>query len=515
MIRGTKRPRVKAVEIIEPEAQKIDAQLNVSIHNRFDIEVVDARTGEIKQRAQAENVICNALWARLLAPNTYFNFIHYGTGAGTPAAADTSLFTFLGYGTPSAGDDVYENNFSQGWMSLRRKIQLSETTAVGSTLTEVGIGHSNTAATLVTHAMLKDMNGNPISIAKTDTDIISIYATVFLHWAVGGYDSGHLQFAPYYGCYNQYYGNYGFVYYLLGLYGTQSGRCVPSSVRLASGRLNTSSGVSKALSTVYSAASKTITLTAARFAVSESNGYGPKWAITNVPHNAHAGGYPSGLNLCVGGVWYPYSTISGEAIGTGDGNTKDFATAFPFPYDATVYVDGVEQTSGVSVGEEPLLVSDIGQYFEGLHAASTVGQHIPLANQALSTVKEASFTTGDYLYYNPIYSVGVASLYRSNCAISVSNDLETWTQIAAYGTGTVSVNSTYQNYKYWKVTVPSAGYVQSITAPSAYTGKPIHFTTEPASGAVITADYKTKTIAKDANHVFDLTVTIQLGEYTE
>ena len=49
---------------------------------------------------------------------------------------------------------------------------------------------------------------------------------------------------------------------------------------------------------------------------------------------------------------------------------------------------------------------------------------------------------------------------------------------------------------------------------NALTGKNIHFTTAPASGAVITADYHTPTIAKDTNHVFDLTVTIQLGEYT-
>ena len=49
---------------------------------------------------------------------------------------------------------------------------------------------------------------------------------------------------------------------------------------------------------------------------------------------------------------------------------------------------------------------------------------------------------------------------------------------------------------------------------SANSGKSIHFATAPASGAVITADYHTPTIAKDTNHVFDLTVTIQLGEYS-
>ena len=66
----------------------MDFKQNVSIHNRFDIEVINARTGEIKQRAQAENVILNRLWTALLADNgnRYFGYIFYGSGSGTPAA---------------------------------------------------------------------------------------------------------------------------------------------------------------------------------------------------------------------------------------------------------------------------------------------------------------------------------------------------------------------------------------------------------------------------------------------
>ena len=92
MIRGNKRPAPVSAEIAQNT--KLDAQLNCDIHNRFDIEVVDAATGEVRQRAQAQNVICNQLWPRLLTPATYFNYIHYGIGTGTPAATDTSLFTF-------------------------------------------------------------------------------------------------------------------------------------------------------------------------------------------------------------------------------------------------------------------------------------------------------------------------------------------------------------------------------------------------------------------------------------
>ena len=179
---------------IVPEAQHIDAKLNASIHNRFDVEVVDSVTGEVRQRAQAENVICNQLWTRMLSPEAYFNYIHYGSGSGTPAVGDTSLFAFSGYGTPSTADDVWSGDYATGVASLRRKIKLSETTAVGVTIAEVGIGYDTTAETLCTHAMLKDMSGNQISITKTATDIINIYATVFVHADVSTLESHGIYF---------------------------------------------------------------------------------------------------------------------------------------------------------------------------------------------------------------------------------------------------------------------------------------------------------------------------------
>src|SRR5574344_85211 len=99
--------------------RKVEATVPMNIHNRFDIEVIDSRTGKIRQRAQAENVICSQLWTRLLSTSgTYFNYIHYGTGTGTPASANTSLFAFLGYGTPSTGDDVSTIDVANGILSL-------------------------------------------------------------------------------------------------------------------------------------------------------------------------------------------------------------------------------------------------------------------------------------------------------------------------------------------------------------------------------------------------------------
>ena len=62
MIRGTRKALDK-----KPYA---NVNLNASIHNRFDVEVVDAKTGKVKQRAQAENVICDFLWTTLLKMST-------------------------------------------------------------------------------------------------------------------------------------------------------------------------------------------------------------------------------------------------------------------------------------------------------------------------------------------------------------------------------------------------------------------------------------------------------------
>ena len=58
------------------------------------------------------------------------------------------------------------------------------------------------------------------------------------------------------------------------------------------------------------------------------------------------------------------------------------------------------------------------------------------------------------------------------------------------------------------------GYLFAVHSTETRTTN-IHFATPPAAGAVITADYHTPCIAKDENHVFDCSVTIQIGEYTE
>lgn len=506
-IRGRTRP----LPIKTEEVKKIDANLNAKIHNRFDIEVVDAKTGKIKQRAQAENVICSALWTRLLTPNTYFNYIHYGTGTGTPAATDTSLFTFLGYGTPVVADDVITNTPATGIYAFRRKITISESTAVGKTLTEVGIGYSTTAATLCTHAMLKDMNGNQISIAKTDTDIINVYATVFLHYSATGYNGARIvpRGAGEYGNWNNaqagypYSGTYfGFLPYLCGMYNSDCGKPPTLAHFLHGGYSESFTSQYATVTPSYNVSNKTITLTVTRLAADKNN-------ISGIENIIFGPGYVFSFSIDPGGTWLNGTNVTGEAIGTGDGSTKDFTTAFPYASGGKVYINGTEQASGVSYTKD-ITASEMGYYFKPIDADSTPDNIIPTsAREHPVYINNNYLGKYTYYFYNPFYDIGIASLYLNPSAtLFCSNDMNTWTSIS---TGTVP--EAYRHYKFWKF-VGTDECSQFSNIVSAGTGKSIHFDTAPVAGAVITADYHTNSIGKNSNYVFDLTLTLTLGEYT-
>lgn len=149
---------------------------NVKIHNRFDIEIIDKNTGELKQSLVSYNIVLNQMYTRLCGGLSYFVNIHFGSSAGTLSPSRTTLFTHLG--TKAAVDEEIIKAIPLSvW---KRKIVLNPEEYVGNTISEVGIAFGSTNTNLVTHSLLKDSEGNTISIVKTDVDIITIYATVFV-----------------------------------------------------------------------------------------------------------------------------------------------------------------------------------------------------------------------------------------------------------------------------------------------------------------------------------------------
>lgn len=527
MIRGTKRKISRA-------ASALEVPISARFHNRFDIEVVDAATGEVRQRARAFNLICNSFWTTIMnsggSVSGYLAYIHYGRGSGTPAATDTTLFDKI-----AAVARVSDNTST--WMDASREfgylqtfIVLAPETAVGETITEVGIGASESA--ILTHAMLEDMNGNPISIEKTSTDVIKIYATIFLHWQIDGWDSGSIVpiVESYNGAENLQDSNtlYPVIYALCG--GGQ-GYYQPLACYFSPG-YNADEAATTTFSPdswAYNSSDKKLTIRR-RFAVSEANL--PIEAIrVRLAASSIATGAGSLILFPKAGGWYTPTQIVGEAVGTGDGAKTEFSTAFPIRSGAAVYVDGVAAVATTRGGSNA--ATSCARFMRTIAPNSTLSRVLFSGTSSRSGHAFLSRSDMDLIVENPYSSVGLSAVRHHNVSwnvaytvvLSGSNDLETWDSVTidrASGDAstwrTDALPAALQNCRFYKLRATSNNQNQAPAfdfVAKGITGGNIRFSTPPAAGAVITADYIPDCVAKDSNHVFDLTLEITLGEYSE
>lgn len=479
---------------------KMDNKVKISMHNKFQIEVVDGKTNEVKQKAQAYNIVCDNLWHYVIETTTAFaTCIQYGSGSGTPSASDTSLFTRAG----GVGVTHVSLNcdFTQKLITRVCKIVLGLNDAVGVTITEVGMAAGTGNGALSTHAMLQDMNGNPISIEKTNTDIINIYATIYCHWEI---DDEHLSFHPSTAMQESLTG----ISNIFGSFTAGFGFC-----NFYGDASKTWTKTSAVLNT------KKITYTSPRYNQSEANiAGGIEWILGS--------GNFTGIGIKKGTNSFSATTITNESVGTGDGETTAFKTKFSFPYNATVYVNGVAQTSSqVTVVKDTVYNNTNRAYIVALDNDATESD-MQLQSRFMGFWGSETIT-----FYNPLYATsGIASIYsggnssgsfntyRAQIHGYVSNDLENWTDIGTAGPAigaTLNIPEQYRNYKYFKFDSSiSGGYTtdQAIrTTKTNYNN--IIFNTAPADGDVITISYTTDCIPKDSDHVLDATFTLEFGNY--
>jgi hypothetical protein len=151
---------------------------SVKLHNKFEVYVKDIRSGKERLIGTAYNMVLSAMWTQIISDRrSPFDYICYGRGTGELSPDRTSLFSQIAQVSSTRVEEVYSSD--SGY--IKEKIELSPSTAVGETITEVGIRGYNR---LVTHALLKDAEGNPISFVKTDTDVVTIYATLYCRLSV-------------------------------------------------------------------------------------------------------------------------------------------------------------------------------------------------------------------------------------------------------------------------------------------------------------------------------------------
>ena len=499
----------------------------VGIRNKFTIHVDDIITGEHKEY-QAQNIVLNAMYTRLVNFQTYFVNIHFGTGTGTfTDATRTSLFTHLG--TKAATTEFQTRLLpTSQW---RRKIVINPDEFVGSTFSEVGVAYGATSSNLVTHAAIKDAAGNPISLGpKTATQVITIYADVF--FGLGAFDAmygGKIRWV-------QPLANNELLAYLMGgTYPTQQFR-VTRAPEFSNGTAPGSHGQSANLLVagwIKDAANKKVTTpvpaTTTRLGVSVGNGEVRGFGLgSSDTAGTFRGQFP------ITGV-FTSKAITGESLGSGDGTKVGFNLLWNDPASLVVKIDDV----AVDVGDYDVYT---------LKKNSIIGYHnaIPLVTGSNTEdnpqdIMDGSTSTGysvaknlpmDFVLDLRVQKAWGFSAMRKmngdvafqdirNVNIAVSEDGENWTSEAdisfSTGTGNTWEEKAFsridKQFRYLKVTVSTSGSPVSVNEIEfVATDDQITFHTPPANGAVITADYTVPYVPKDSNHVLDLQATIQYGE---
>jgi len=477
------------------------------LHNRFDFEVYDTETGETEY-AQAENIVLNNMWSKMnpgSSTSAHFTRIGVGTGSGTLSPARTTLFSYLaGLEDDASIVEVVYDTPKTGHITKKRVF--SETMGNG-VWTEVGISASSSTSNFVTHALITDSEGNPITVNKTNTKIVTVYATIFAEFVGDIRVSGNVQNRTLECLLDTKSSSRSPVYYFTGLLDKNGG---PSLFGL---------GGSVGASFTVDAANKKTRTNLARVATTVVNM--PIRGIilgADYPHRWHG-------DAVIPNDIFTGSVFAGVAVGTGDGTRTEFDLPLPLvrPLSEKIYINGIEKVRGVDYTMHYGLRSTDTHAFLSPDIDHIVLDGTPTREEII----EIPQPPGVYFDAGSSIITGVSLIGSgqdesprvSNYSFSLSLDGVTWTTpITGYvaRNAVISVTGfTPDKYKYLKAIMSSAGpgYIRQfgiLATPPAQ--KNIKFTSPPPAGAVITADFSTDYIHKSSNFVLDVQSELLWGE---
>lgn len=503
----------------------MEKQIKMGIHNRFDIVVRDAATGNVKREYQAENIILNQFWPKFISSScSIFSHIHIGGGTAQPIASDTTLTSLI---IGRAATTILLDNskiFPDSQISLKKSIRIQDTEYIGTTISEVGIAYGTTGNNLMTKALVKDMNGNVVSIVKGDGEIIDIFATLYFSWAGFTFASNDFFILP------------------PGL--TQGGNYESSIFTILMG-LNTNWDLLRYNSGFYFnytffprrppqflLAGSAIECSASRIDSYISAAYDVpnkkvSWSLQNLTTTMMnlAGGIRGlllmrsiGIKLPTTGLTQP--VITKEIVATGDGIKTGFRTKFGFIKDNgtfNVYVNDVLVPS-TPVYNRPNAANVAGDLimidaFDYQTPSANLDYRIPAPSRSANS----AYALGSYsIHENPYYNVADVTSITSEAAIIMhtSDDLVNWVQV----TNKTTIAVEHRRKRYWKAVVggdaAQIGWT-GFNIASFATDPDFVLATAPAIDSVITCTYQPDVLAKDDQHVINnIVMSISFNEYT-
>ncbi|QGT99493.1 hypothetical protein SYNTR_0900 [Candidatus Syntrophocurvum alkaliphilum] len=479
-------------------------QTRTKIHNRFDIEVRDAKSNMLKNKGQAENIILDRMYQRLVNFNNYFNNIVFGRGTGSLDPSRITLFDRIGNKNATTEEVIKEFPIS----SWTRKIRLEPDEFVGEVITEVGISDHST--NINTHALIRDAEGNLLNITKTDIDIIIIYATVFIEL-----DNEHPDVKFYENAIDN-----RLISYLTG-----SSFSNPNVLTGDVGEENAAKGIgnliySKSINRSADVENRKVTFST-RLGTEEGNHDIYEVALSDICR----------ANIVNSLIWNPYM-LEDVDIGTGDGETTEFDLKWYDVNNVSIKINGQLTNEYTLNNIEKDLNREKFPFWKAVDLTSEIkdlnifsGPFIGMSIYAQSmpsviTKVDPAFLVGKTLEF-VLEGQYFMSPRSARVYLDVSNDGEDFTEIYTdwnSGNGAESYFYTIEEpYEYLRFRFTgygnTTGRIHSVSILNNVNNRPtVTFDTPPEEDAIITADYSVPFIPKTEDYVLDVDFEIQFGE---
>jgi len=147
----------------------------IGIGGYFYVDLIDAKTGHIRQHLEFSNLITDDgldLIGTGISLDSIYNELAVGTGTTAPAVTDTALENEVASTTNDNNiADVDGTTSSPREYSFRRRTRVFLEGEANDDLTELGW---KVGSTLANRALFKDLAGNSTTVYKTSNDILQI-----------------------------------------------------------------------------------------------------------------------------------------------------------------------------------------------------------------------------------------------------------------------------------------------------------------------------------------------------
>lgn len=443
------------------------------IHNNFDFVITETKTGEVTN-AKAYNVVLDRFYEKTSNPdsnNPGIDSIQVGSGTSAPSKTDTVLGNLLL--TRGNGGSWNTEQFKvggNGILVFSGSIKIQTNELVGSNITEVGLSGGQG---LMTRALLQDANGNVISIAKTDTMVVDVYATAYITipQTISGYkmmnryspmyqfEASRLIFLPGWGS-NIYF------------YARRDGGSWAEPIKQY---LKEAPSFNKDVSYAYN-----------------SGILGVDYSLSIIPTTeGNIGGIRSVyvgklIEIPVPNDDLPQPVLTKEVVGTGDGVNKGFSTEFGWIRDNgtfKVYVNDILQSTGYTVRYNTPQILQADWYMENTGKSNSNGSATYRNPTGAKIVKTLSTSrTGHYINA----SDNPDGVFENAAQIVTSN---VWYDIPG----------NMQDKEYWGA---NDDYSLTVYNETKFMfGHEVIFDVPPTDGHTVAITYQPDCIAKNSDRV--------------